>query len=88
WLTRVASAIKTARPRLTITRLLMRRGEETLGEENRMADEERSQTKEVVVVDEVEELGIVLFVEYRVTISSSARRRMEDVSSVGILATR
>ncbi|MCI81080.1 hypothetical protein A2U01_0102352, partial [Trifolium medium] len=66
----------------------MRRGEEILVKENPMVEGERSQTKVALVVDEVEELGIVLFVEYRVTVSSSARRRMEDVSSVGILATR
>ncbi|MCI88203.1 hypothetical protein A2U01_0109489, partial [Trifolium medium] len=49
----------------------MKREEKILGEANRMAKEERSQTKEVVVVvvDEVEVLEIVLFVECRVTVS-------------------
>ncbi|MCI95294.1 hypothetical protein A2U01_0116592, partial [Trifolium medium] len=44
--------------------------------------------KAVVVVDEVEVLGVVIFVECRVTVSSSARRKMRDVSSVEILVTR
>ncbi|MCI74664.1 hypothetical protein A2U01_0095928, partial [Trifolium medium] len=52
-----------------------------------MTNEERGLMKEVVV-EEDEVLRIVLFVDYLVTVYLSARRRMEDVLSVGILVTR
>ncbi|MCI70440.1 hypothetical protein A2U01_0091703, partial [Trifolium medium] len=57
------------------------------GEGSHMTREGRNLMK-VVVAEEVEVLGIVPFVECRVTVSLSARRKMQDVSSVGILVTK
>ncbi|MCI60998.1 hypothetical protein A2U01_0082254, partial [Trifolium medium] len=77
--TRARFVIRIAKPRLIITRRLMKKEEERWDEGNHTAEEEGNPMKVVAVVVKEELIGIVLSADCRVTVSSSARRMMGSV---------